>query len=89
MRLRLNATAARKVNLPDLSKREHARSEENPRGAPDRRLRAATDRLYESAMRSDRVRRRAQRPTAYALVAALASALLVASVAGILRLAGG
>lgn len=40
-------------------------------------------------MRSDRVRRRAQRPTAYALVAALASALLIASIAGILRLAGG
>jgi hypothetical protein len=40
-------------------------------------------------MSSDRIRRRAQRPMAYAALAALSAALFLASVAGIVKLAIG
>ncbi len=40
-------------------------------------------------MRSDRIRRRAQRPAAYAALAALSAALFLVSVAGVLKLAMG
>lgn len=46
-------------------------------------------RRYDGAMSSDRIRRRAQRPTAYAALAALAAVLFLASVAGIVKLAIG